>query len=212
MENATKALEIASGVLIALMVLGLVVIAYNRLANEKREEYEVTAIEQATNFNVEYEYYNKQGLYGTELLSLANKMENYNKKYNESEGYQRIEMTVSLKAMVGNIKYFTAGSGLSSSDLTSRYASLTKDINKTGKTILTSRETNEKKTIAEWSKLNSGTINAKLSSSDIEKINAYRDLVDEQTGVARKTFNCTKVEYDKSNGKITKMTFEDTSK
>ena len=59
MENATKALEIASGVLIALMVLGLVVIAYNRLANEKREEYEATAIEQATNFNVEYEYYNK---------------------------------------------------------------------------------------------------------------------------------------------------------
>ena len=74
------------------------------------------------------------------------------------------------------------------------------------------RETNEKKTIAEWSKLNSGTINAKLSSSDIEKINAYRDLVDEQTGVARKTFNFTNVEYDKSNGRITKMTFEDTSK
>ena len=36
MENATKALEIASGVLIALMVLGLVVIAYSRLANEKK--------------------------------------------------------------------------------------------------------------------------------------------------------------------------------
>ena len=120
-------------------------------------------------------------------------------------------MTVSLKAMVGNVKYFTAGSGLSSSDLTTRYANLTKDINKTGKTILTAKETNEKRTIAEWSKLNSGTINAKLSSGDIDKINEYRDLVDEQTGVARKTFNCTKVEYDKSNGRIIKMTFEDKS-
>ena len=97
MENAAKALEIASGVLIALMVLGLVVIGYNNISKVKKEEYKTTEIQQTTNFNNEYEYYNKNGLYGSELLSLANKMDNYNKKYPTSEGYQNIEMSASIK-------------------------------------------------------------------------------------------------------------------
>ncbi len=209
MENAAKALEIASGVLIALMVLGLVVIGYNNISKVKKEEYKTTEIQQTTNFNNEYEYYNKNGLYGSELLSLANKMDNYNKKYPTSEGYQNIEMSASIKN--DDAQFFRTGSSYSSSDLTSKYAELSKKIS-----IMASKKikanTNETRTIAEWAKLSAGTLNNQLSSNGVDEVNKYKDLLEEQTGFARKTFKCTKVEYDKSNGRITKMMFEDTSK
>ena len=209
MENAAKALEIASGVLIALMVLGLVVIGYNNISKVKKEEYKTTEIQQTTNFNNEYEYYNKNGLYGSELLSLANKMDNYNKKYPTSEGYQNIEMSASIKN--DDAQFFRTVSSYSSSDLTSKYAELSKKISSMASKKIKAN-TNETRTIAEWAKLSAGTLNNQLSSNGVDEVNKYKDLLEEQTGFARKTFKCTKVEYDKSNGRITKMMFEDTSK
>ena len=69
MENATKALEIAGGVLISLIIIGTIVFFYNRISEVKQTEHNTQAEEQAADFNKDYEVYNRNDVYGSELLS-----------------------------------------------------------------------------------------------------------------------------------------------
>lgn len=204
MENAVKALEMAAGVLLALIILGALVFAYQNLSEEKQIQADVEAEKQATDFNSQYEEYNKNGLYGNELLSLANKMVNYNIKEAEAKGYAEINMSVKITNGTTNIPVGT----YNQASLTQKYSKLTNDISVLGKTKLTG--SGETKTIVEWSKKSSKTINiAFAGSSGKESIENYKALVEEQSDFTRKKFNCTNVEYDK-NGRITLMKFEET--
>ena len=94
MENATKALQMAAGVLVSIMILGLVVYGYNSLSATRKVEQDVIRQEQAVNFNKSFEGYNKDTLRGSELISLANKVEDYNARYLSTDGYTKIELTV----------------------------------------------------------------------------------------------------------------------
>lgn len=72
MENASKALLIAGGILLAVLVLSLLGlllsnISSNQLAQEKRLE-----AEQLQEFNQRYESYNKKALFGVDIITLQN--------------------------------------------------------------------------------------------------------------------------------------------
>lgn len=72
MENASKALLIAGGILLAVLVLSLLGlllsnISSNQLAQEKRLE-----AEQLQEFNQKYESYNKKALFGVDIITLQN--------------------------------------------------------------------------------------------------------------------------------------------
>ena len=90
MENAAKALQIAGGVLLSLIIIGALVYGYQHLSEleQIREDAEGTA--KAADFNGDYEVYNRTGVYGSELLSLANKMEDYNIKQADAQGYHAL--------------------------------------------------------------------------------------------------------------------------
>ena len=209
MENATKALEMAAGVLMALLVLGLIVFAYNNVASLKNTQQDATKIEQSTDFNKDYEAYNKEGIYGSELLSLANKMEDYNSKYKTEDGYEKIDMSIDKITPYVNGEVFKYKSYSSYSDLKDNYNILLKKINNAD-------ITKKGKKISYWanssSELKSNfneTTNPTIEDMN-DLIKTYRSLVDEQTDIARKTFECKTVEYDKNNGRITKMSFVET--
>ena len=97
MENVTKALLIAAGVLLAIMILSLLVIFGGQLSGYFSSQHETTIIEQDTKFNAQFENYNGQTIRGNELISIMNKVVNYNTTIADMEKYDRIIMSVDFK-------------------------------------------------------------------------------------------------------------------
>lgn len=78
MENASKALIIAGGILLALLIITFLLYTTGYIRTIRQSEREKTTAEQLQKFNQEYEVYNKKLLYGQEVLSLINKMNDNN--------------------------------------------------------------------------------------------------------------------------------------
>ena len=99
MENASKALIIAGGVLVSIIILSLLVTFYSSIRNLQETKQDVEASEQSIEFNKQYDAYYKDKIYGSEFLSLINKVCDYNKKYVKDidEGYAPIKLTVDFK-------------------------------------------------------------------------------------------------------------------
>lgn len=74
MENASKALLISGGILFALLTLSLVAVMVNNINKMETAKDEAQEIEQLTKFNRQYEVFNKQKLYGTEIITAVNKV------------------------------------------------------------------------------------------------------------------------------------------
>ena len=87
MENTARALEIAAGVLIALMILSLIAYFFSSISAMPTQENESMTTKQLHEFNTEYEVYRKSAMYGVDVISCLNKAWNNNKKYNEGEGF-----------------------------------------------------------------------------------------------------------------------------
>ena len=58
MENASKALIIAGGFLIAILVISLLVTGWNKLTYFSKTQEEIQTVEQIIEFNKEFESYN----------------------------------------------------------------------------------------------------------------------------------------------------------
>ena len=82
MENATKALTMAGGVLIAIIVIAALVYASSTYQVVPRAQDEANAVRQLSLFNQQYESYVRDALYGTDLVSLLNKAVDNNERYN----------------------------------------------------------------------------------------------------------------------------------
>lgn len=81
MENAAKALEIAAGVLLAVLIMSLIAFFFTNLSSWPEEEDSMQTAEQLAKFNLEYEVYDKKGMYGTDVISCLTKAQSNNEKY-----------------------------------------------------------------------------------------------------------------------------------
>ena len=206
MENATKALEMAGSVLIGMLIIGALVFGYTKISETKQVEQDSLSSQQAADFNKKFESYNRDGIYGSELLSLANLIVDYNnKEANETKGYESVELSVTIKKIIG-AQVFT-GTTYTQTTLTNNYNTLSTNISN-------SNEIEKGKKISNWEN-SSSALRANFSDSTNPtlsemqgKIETYNKLVTEQEDMARKVFKVVKVEYDK-NGRITKMTYSE---
>ena len=96
MENASKALLIAGGVLITLIIITMFIMMFNNISNIQKEQEEQTKLEQIVDFNAEFEAYNKKVMYGTDVITLINKVVENNKKHDD------YKITVTLDGVVVN--------------------------------------------------------------------------------------------------------------
>ena len=110
MENASKALMIAGTVLVSFMVLAVVVFMYNRISAVQQTKNDTEESMKLKDYSLRFEQYNKV-IYGSELLSLANLRDDYNKKQAEEQGYTPVEIKVVLDKEMKeyNVTYITAG-------------------------------------------------------------------------------------------------------
>lgn len=149
MENATKALEMAGSVLIGVLIIGCIVYAYSQLSAIKRDEQTSERVEQAADFNKDYDAYNRDDLYGSDMFSLANMIENYNIKESDTKYYGKIEIKVKLNTQVINATFFTDLS-YNESTLNEKYRDLTNAIKDVNKKYL-------KKTVSYWANFGTST-------------------------------------------------------
>ena len=184
----------------------MLVYGYNQLSSVRQAQEDSEKIEKAGDFNKTYEAYNKDGLYGSELLSLANKIEDYNSKNLSGNGYQGIELDITIN-QIRNAQVYKSTS-YNASTLTSCYTELAKKIRETNKTY-------KGKNISYWAGSSSdlrSNFDATTTPSYTDMvgyIRNYNALVTERDDIARKSFKCTKVEYSKENGRIIKMTYKE---
>ena len=129
MENATKALEMAGSVLIGVLLLGCILFAYSQMSELKDTEHKSEVAEQAKDFNQDYEAYNRNNLYGSDMFSLSNMIEDYNKKEADGKAYGKIEMKITLKTQIINASFFTSTT-YDGDSLNQKYDSLSSEINK----------------------------------------------------------------------------------
>ena len=78
MENASKALVIAGGVLIALMIIATLMYMVQNTASFSKSEEDQKRLEQITKFNLEYESFSKSIMRGTDVVTVANMAHNNN--------------------------------------------------------------------------------------------------------------------------------------
>lgn len=96
MENASKALIMAGGILIAILVVSLLVLGWNRISDYNRQQDETKTLDQIVKLNKEFESYNKKVVYGYEIISLNNLIEDTNERNSATDGYKPIEGHIKL--------------------------------------------------------------------------------------------------------------------
>ena len=102
MENASKALLMAGGILLVMLIVGLIMFARLNITDFYRNQEELKQIDNITEFNKQFTNYNKEVVHGYELISLANKVADYNMRYSNAEGakndekYNPITLTIKI--------------------------------------------------------------------------------------------------------------------
>ena len=211
MENASKALIMAGSVLVALIIISLLVAFFNNIKNLQQTEATGEQVEQAAEFNKPYVAYDRE-VYGSELLSIANKIEDYNKRESERKDYTKIELEVIISNDL-DATYLKRGT-YNSAQLVSKIKDIEELIKELGSKSITFRtETGGLKSSRKISQLVS------MRTKDIEALGIpqeeYKTLINEYntyqllfTGLKTKVFQSQGFTYDKYTGRITKMTYK----
>lgn len=228
MENASKALLMAGGILIALLVVGALLLMFNQLSEYESSNSDLAKTEQLAKFNEEFVQYNREDLEGVSLISLTNKVVDYNKKtggIGEIKYTQKIKLTINIdqvkfKKMLGNTEpqVFTASQYIIDENTTSSSPFL--------KAITTYRGYEEKNTLNNMKKLLSqidGLEQGKITVQEVigtnfkdDKGNVITNIstivsalkkYQEYSSFKSATFKSTGVTYYE-NGQIKAMTVE----
>lgn len=86
MENASKALIIAGGILIAMIIIGLLLVMINQVGSYQSSDDKNKKNSQVAKFNLDFERYtDNKGITGADIISLINKINDYNKKSNDRD-------------------------------------------------------------------------------------------------------------------------------
>lgn len=230
MENASKALIIAGSVLMAVLVIGALMLMYNQIADIEQTKTDNDELSKMEDYSKKFEEYNGT-IYGSELFSLANLQDDYTKRYKQEDGYTKITITVIINNSISGTSYFQSGKNDINNNILADKNDIEKDItefenenkNKNkfkGKTVkyysqLTIRE------IADIYGVNFSSDDLESDVEDkirqkggeakklIEAIAEYKNIKSVYTEFKNKRFKCTNVTYNRNNGRIESMRFEE---
>lgn len=106
MENASKALLIAAGVMIGLIVITMMIYAHNQISNYYTTKEKETETEQLAEFNKQYIGYNRNDVRGSDLISLINKIIDYNVDKINYTNDEKIEISIKIDNTNGKAESF----------------------------------------------------------------------------------------------------------
>lgn len=197
MENASKALLIAGGVLIAIILIGLLLTGFTIIRSNENANVKAQATKELKEFNQKFEAYNKKALYGTDVITVMKMAIENNKK---------METTVGEQYFINIVL-----------DLTKTYTKTKKTVYRNGTTTEETDPTNaisgENYALGDWKK--DGTlvmiqkVETTFGDSLTKKTENSDNTVYEYSALAnlkKAVFKCTGVIYD-DNGRIKQLEF-----
>lgn len=106
MDNAAKALLIAGGVLLSIIVISIFMLMFNSLTDYQRSQTDLQVQSQLNAFNNQYQAYVRNNVRGNEIESLINKVVHYNRTqssagtgtldFGSSVGYEPITLIIDI--------------------------------------------------------------------------------------------------------------------
>lgn len=209
MENASKALIIAGSVLIAILVISLLVVFYNNIKEFQNANHQVDISEQISEFNKQYDVYYRDNLYGSDILSIANKVVDYNIRESAEEGYSKVETSVKFKTGLSpnGEKLIDSKKTYNAQELNNISQNLEKKVSDLGK------EKYAGKTISALSGMRDNQLEDLVGSDKLQEVKAknrsYLQYKSALTELKSKTFRATEFKYDKGTARISLMQFEE---
>lgn len=220
MENASKALIIAGGILLAMMILALMVYVGTSMTDMAESEDRRTLAEQTEEFNKSYLSYNKSRMYGTDVITVVNKAIEHNKNIATST-----DDPYYINVIVKTTEDFkTTGividSSYSSDDKRYEQDMTQEEINqkteKSSTTFTMNANSSDGYSLGHWNSdetelmMNKGIVEffeqSKVDEIKKEGRKTYY-IYSALTNFKRAIFKCEKVEYNKSTGRIDEMVF-----
>lgn len=96
MENASKALLIAGGILLAVLVLALLALLLSNISSNQLAQEKKLKTEQVQEFNQQWEAYNKKALFGADIITVVNKAIQNNKAVETMDAYNKFYVNVTI--------------------------------------------------------------------------------------------------------------------
>ncbi len=116
MENASKALLMAGGMLIALLVIGALLLAFNQIGDYEKGKSSMTKSSQVADFNKEFGKYSGDDVKGYDLITLINKAIDFNSKEGTTkETANSVDYSKKIKIVITNMKKFKNKYGVNNS-------------------------------------------------------------------------------------------------
>lgn len=207
MENASRALIMAGSVLISLLVISVLVFFFNNMREwqtigENQEELEVI-----TEFNKQYDVY-ERNVYGSELLSLVNKIADYNKREAENKGYQEIELVLILERDLDS-EFFKKGT-YNSEKIKSTIEKLQNKIDQIGNETIDSTVAHVSRKVSKLATMRTDDIEnlGFTASSYRNKVTQYLTYSTLLTDVKAKIFKYDSSKYDNKTGRIIELKYK----
>ena len=205
MENASNALLMAGGILLAIIVITILVITYNGIVGFESSKLEEQELQNISLFNEPFMSYNKKVMYGTDIISVLHLALDNNNKYNVKPG-EEYYVDISFKVN-SNIETITELYELNASTgvYTNRIIERIPEI-EAGNTYMISRDKQYiEENILSQLKLNEQETKDPIYDGAILK--QYKIWSNFIYDLKRKTFTCKNVEVD-SIGRVKSMSFE----
>lgn len=99
MENASKALVIAGTVLISILVISVGILVFNQMSDYQKSRSDLVKDKQVAKFNEGFTQYINDDIKGIDIITVANKVNDYNKKeidYGVINYDKKIDMTIDM--------------------------------------------------------------------------------------------------------------------
>lgn len=114
MENISKALTMAGGVLIAVLVIGALMLMFNQIGSYEKAHTSNIKDSQLAQFNIDFERYtDDNGITGADIISIINKVTDYNRK----EGITNsVDYDIKMSVTVSGLDKFKSNYGIVNSD------------------------------------------------------------------------------------------------
>ena len=214
MENASKALLMAGGILLAIITLSLIIYLTSSTTRMAEEQDAKTLSEQITEFNKSYEAYNRRRMYGTDVITIVNKAIDHNRRMNAGETNRYyvnivVNTTESFMTTVDEVDNTKTKNNKRTMSATEAKVILGSEINAT----LNAGQYQ----LGDWQRdgvleMDQGIIDFfsedktdGIKSSNDKKYTYY--IYSALTNFKRAIFRCDGVEYNPNTGRIQSMTF-----
>ena len=106
-ENISKVLIIIGSIIISIIIISLLIYAFAGISELGKNKQDTEYVLKMQEYNRKFESFNRDNLYGVDIISLANLVEDYNSRndYEDTE----IEMIVIISTGVDDAKFFKMG-------------------------------------------------------------------------------------------------------